>query len=160
MEITTSTETSYSSWAASISNPQKILVKLCSCSESRPLTSKTHWCCRTDRVCAWDTEGSLCVYCKPVYWGLVCVCYSLVSETTSVFASKQTSCTELRKILRLHWSFPKSSGWKTGVFFPQFLQSWSVGSCSRWWEDPLKSSLQISSNLQLQPDGNKSGMLI
>lgn len=51
-----------------------------------------------------------------MYCGLVCVRYSVVSETTSVFPSKQCSCGGLRTILRWHWSFPTTNCWTMGVF--------------------------------------------
>lgn len=44
------------------------------------------------------------------------VCYSLVSETTSVSPSKQCSCRGLGTILQRHWFFPMRNGWKLCIF--------------------------------------------
>lgn len=67
--------------------------------------------------------------CITVYCGLVCVCYSLVSETTSVFPSKQCSCRGLWTILGRHWYFPTRNGWKLGgnVFFFCFFVKLDCG---------------------------------
>lgn len=85
-----------------------------------------------------------------MYWGLVCVCYSLVIETTSVFSSKQCSCRGLRTILRCHWCFHEEwleNGCFSSFFFPlSGAGLWDTVPTDekvRWGDGkPEKSSIQ------------------